>query len=160
MVDRLAHDWKVGAFRRVGPALVARGRVGVHDVELVKPLTWMNRSGRALAAYPEVEVEKDLLVVVDDATREAGRVRFRPSGSAGGHNGLRSVAGALGTDAWARLRIGVGVCPPGHDLADWVLSPMPEQDEDAVLGLLPELVDAVRLWMDEGVEAAMNRYNR
>lgn len=160
MVDRLAHDWSFGAFRREGPALVSGGTVGNHDVTLVKPLTWMNRSGRALAAFPDLDVEKDLLVVVDDATRETGRVRFRPGGSAGGHNGLRSVSGALGTDAWARLRIGVGVCPPGQDLADWVLSPMPEQDEDVVLELLPELVGAVRLWMDEGVEAAMNRYNR
>lgn len=160
MADRLAHDWRLGPFRRAGSALVADGSVGEHAVELIKPLTYMNRSGRVLARHPELDVAHDLLVMVDDATRDAGRVRFRPSGSAGGHNGLRSVSGAVGTDEYARLRIGVGTCPPGEDLADWVLSAMPEQDEDAVLELFGELVEAVRLWMDEGVEAAMNRYNR
>jgi peptidyl-tRNA hydrolase, PTH1 family len=160
MVDRLAHDWGIGPFRRVGPALVARGVVGGDEVELVKPLTYMNRSGRALAAYPDLDPAEDLLVVVDDATRDVGRVRFRPRGSPGGHNGLRSVSGALGTNEYPRLRIGVGSCPEGEDLAEWVLSPMPADDEDVVLELLPELVQGVRLWMDEGMEAAMDRYNR
>lgn len=160
MLDRLAHDWKLGPFQRVGPALVAQGSVGGHRVELVKPLTWMNRSGRALVAYPELDPVEDLLVVVDDATRDAGRVRFRPRGSPGGHNGLRSVSQVLGTDEYARLRIGVGSCPEGEDLAGWVLSPMPDDEEDAILELLPELTEGVRLWMDEGMEAVMSRYNR
>jgi PTH1 family peptidyl-tRNA hydrolase len=160
MLDRLTHDWKLGPFRRVGPSLVAEGRRGEHAVVLVKPLTYMNRSGRALLAFPELDVTSDLLVVVDDATRDAGGVRFRPLGSAGGHNGLRSVSQVLGTDEYARLRIGVGRCPEGHDLADWVLSVMSDEDEDAVLALLPELVEGIEIWMDEGMEAVMNRYNR
>ena len=75
-------------------------------------------------------------------------------------NGLRSIEEGLGTKDYARLRIGVGQCPPGQDLVQWVLSPMPEQDEDVVIELLPELTAAVETWMDEGVEAAMNRFNR
>jgi PTH1 family peptidyl-tRNA hydrolase len=160
MLDRLAHDWGLGAFRSAGSALISTGQVGEHDVELVKPTTWMNRSGAALAPYAGLDWSRDLLVVVDDAALDVARVRFRPRGGAGGHNGLASVAAALGTEEYARLRIGVGLRPETVDLSDWVLSPMPPADEDAVLEILPELCDAIRLWMDEGMEAVMNRYNR
>jgi PTH1 family peptidyl-tRNA hydrolase len=123
----------------------------------------MNRSGAALRTLDDIEdfdAGSDLLVVVDDAALDVGRVRLRPSGSPGGHNGLKAVSGALRSDAYARLRIGVGRRPGGVDLADWVLSPMPQEDEDVVVGLLPELTQAVEAWMTEGVEAAMNRFNR
>lgn len=160
MLDRLAHDWALGSFQREGASLITRGAVGPHEVVLVKPLTWMNRSGRALAAFPELEVVENLLVVVDDATRDVGGVRFRPGGRPGGHNGLRSVSQFLGTDDYPRLRIGVGRCPDEEDLAGWVLAAMPPDDEDVVLERLPELVEAIRLWLDEGMEAVMNRYNR
>lgn len=163
MADRLAWDWGLATFRRDGPALVTEGTVGEHRVRLLKPTVYMNRSGVAVAPLtdlPDLEIARDLLVVVDDATLDVGRVRMRGSGSAGGHNGLRSVEAALGSREWARLRIGVGRAPEGEDLADWVLSPMPEEDEDIVVGLLPELTGGVEVWMDEGVEAAMNRVNR
>jgi PTH1 family peptidyl-tRNA hydrolase len=129
----------------------------------MKPTTYMNRSGLAIRSFgslEEFEPSRDLLVVVDDAALEVGRVRFRPDGSPGGHNGLRSVSGALQSNAYARLRIGVGKKPEGADLSDWVLSPMPEEDEDIVVALLPELTKAVETWVSEGVEAAMNRFNK
>lgn len=162
VVDRLAYDWSFGSFRKEGRALVSSGSVADHRVRLVKPTTYMNRSGAAIGMLRQQEgfdVTADLLVVVDDATREAGRVRFRPGGSAGGHNGLKSVEAALGTRDYPRLRIGVGECPPRVDMADWVLSPMPEEDEDAVVALLPNLTEAVELWLTEGTQAAMNRFN-
>lgn len=163
MVDRLAYDWRFGAFAREGRALVSEGSVGEEVVRLVKPTTYMNRSGLALAGLGAVEgfeLARDLLVVVDDAALDVGRVRFRPRGSPGGHNGLRSVSGALGTDEYPRLRIGVGKKPEGEELSDWVLSPMPAYDEDVVVGLLPELTRAVEVWIAEGTEVAMNRFNR
>lgn len=163
MIDRLAYDWDFGPFKRDGRALVSEGAVGGAEVRLVKPTTYMNRSGQALRGVAEVEgfePSEDLLVIVDDASLDVGRVRFRPEGGAGGHNGLKSIAGALRSDEYARLRIGVGRKPEGYDLSDWVLSPMPEEDEDVVVGLLPELSDAVKVWVDEGIEAAMNRFNR
>lgn len=166
LVDRLAYDWGLEPFGREGPALVTGGTVNGTPVRLVKPTTWMNRSGAALAplrdddGMDEVDPSRDLLVVVDDAALDVGRVRFRPGGSAGGHNGLKSVEAALGTRDYPRLRIGVGRCPPAVDLADWVLSPMPEEDEEIVVRLLPELTEAVELWIEEGTEAAMNRFNR
>ena len=161
--DRCAYDWELGPFRREGRALQTEGTVAGMEVTVLKPLTYMNRSGQALRFLHEVEgfdCARDLLVVVDDAALEVGRVRFRPRGSPGGHNGLRSVSGALGTDEYPRLRIGVGTKPEGADLSDWVLSPMPVEDEDVVVGLLPELTRAVEVWLAEGTEAAMGRFNR
>ena len=163
LVDRLSSEWGLGPFRRRGPALVAGGDVGGRDVVLIKPMTFMNRSGAPLAPLrndPDLDISKDLLVVVDDVALDVGRVRLRPSGSTGGHNGLRSVEAALGTRDYPRLRIGVGAPPEGGDMAAWVLSAFEPEDEEAVLDLMPELVDAVTEWMDEGIEAAMGRYNR
>jgi PTH1 family peptidyl-tRNA hydrolase len=162
-IDRLAHDWDLGPFRRDGRAYVCEGVVGCHEVSLMKPITYMNRSGQALRPLIGVTgfaPETDLLVVVDDAALDVGQVRFRPRGGAGGHNGLKSISGALQSEEYARLRIGVGRKPDGEDLADWVLSAMPDEDEKAVIELLPGLSEAVEVWMDEGVEAAMNRFNR
>lgn len=163
LLDRLAYAWDFGAFRREGRALVSEGTVDDRDVRLMKPTTFMNRSGLALRPLRELEgfdPSEDLLVVVDDAALEVGRVRFRPEGGAGGHNGLKSIAGALQSNEYARLRIGVGRKPDGEDLSDWVLSPMPQEDEEAVVALFPELTEAVEVWLAEGVEAAMNRFNR
>ncbi|HEX6587471.1 MAG TPA: aminoacyl-tRNA hydrolase [Longimicrobiales bacterium] len=162
LVDRLVREWRLGSFRRRGPALETSGRVGDHEVLLLKPQTYMNRSGSALAALSravEFDPATDLLVVVDDAALDAGRLRFRPSGSAGGHNGLKSIEAALGTREYARLRIGVGPVPPGADMADFVLAPMKRADEDAVLERFDVAVAGVRTWLDEGIEAAMNRHN-
>jgi len=163
VVDRLAYDWGFGPFRRDGRALVSQGSAEGCEVRLVKPTAYMNRSGGALhslVAEDDFDAGEDLLVVVDDASLDVGRVRFRGEGGAGGHNGLKSISGALRSNEYARLRVGVGRKPEGEDLADWVLSPMPEEDEDVVVGLLPDLTHAVETWMVEGIEAAMNRFNR
>ena len=163
VADRLAYDWDCGPFRREGRASVSEGLVGDVPVRLMKPTTFMNRSGLALRTLRDIEnfdASEDLLVVIDDAALDVGRVRFRPEGGAGGHNGLKSVAGALRSNEYARLRIGVGQKPEGEDLSDWVLSPMPEEDEEVVVALLPALTEAVEAWVNEGVEAAMNRFNR
>lgn len=163
LVDRLSSDWDLGSFQRDGPALTTRGVVGEETVLLLKPLTFMNRSGAALAPLRHVQdldITEDLLVVVDDLALDVGRVRLRPSGSDGGHNGLKSVEAALGTRDYPRLRIGVGAPPPDGDAAEWVLSPFEPEDEAVVVELLPELADAVRVWMSEGIEVAMSRYNR
>lgn len=164
VVDRLAVDWNAGSFVETGPALTTEATIGGRRVLLAKPVTYMNRSGLAvrsiLRAHPHLDPAEDLLVVVDDATRNVGGVRFRPGGSAGGHRGLRSVAESLGTDDYPRLRVGVGEAPQGADLAAWVLSSMPSDDAEVVTALLPELTEAMELWLEEGTRAAMNRYNR
>jgi PTH1 family peptidyl-tRNA hydrolase len=98
--------------------------------------------------------------VVDDAALDVGRVRLRARGSAGGHNGLRSVEASLRTQEYARLRIGVGESPSDVELADWVLGEFDDEEESAILALLPDLVEAVAVWVTEGVDAAANRFNR
>jgi PTH1 family peptidyl-tRNA hydrolase len=162
LADRLAESWGLGPFRRGGAAAAAEGRRGEAEVQIVKPLTYMNRSGQALVALLRAgafDIASDLLVIVDDVALEPGRARLRASGSAGGHNGLKSIEATLGTRDYARLRIGVGAKPPGVDLADWVLSSPPLEERRAILSLLPELVECLDFWVQEGVEPAMNRCN-
>ena len=163
VVDRFACDHDFAVFERAPRRLETGGTVGDTTVLLVKPRTYMNRSGLALTTLWRIagfEAVTDLLVVTDDANLEVGRVRFRPGGGAGGHNGLKSISAALGTTDYARLRIGVGTRPAGTDLSDWVLSPMPAEDEEVVTELLPELSRGVRVWVNDGIEAAMNGFNR
>jgi peptidyl-tRNA hydrolase, PTH1 family len=162
LADRLAEAWGLGRLRQQGAAAGAEGEVGGVPVHLVKPLTYMNRSGGVLSPlreWEEFDLSRDLLVVVDDVSLPPGRARFRSGGSAGGHNGLKSVESSLGTREYGRLRIGVGAPPPGADLADWVLSAPSLEERRAILDLLPELVEGVGVWLAEGIEAAMERYN-
>jgi len=163
LLDRLAYDWSFPLFERHGRAMVSEGIRGDIRYRLMKPLTFMNRSGQVLptlASLESFEPGADLLVIVDDAALDVGRVRFRARGSTGGHNGLESIARVLGSNEYPRLRIGVGVPPEGADLSEWVLSPMPPEDEDVILDLLPELVRGTETWGTEGIEAAMNAFNR
>jgi PTH1 family peptidyl-tRNA hydrolase len=163
LLDRLAYEWDLPLFERDGRTMVTEGPRGGTRFRLIKPRTFMNRSGQALshlASLDDFRPETDLLVVVDDAALEVGRVRFRGSGTPGGHNGLKSVSQAVGSDTFPRLRIGVGSPPDGADLSDWVLSAMGSEDEDVILDLLPELVKGVEVWGTEGMEAAMNGFNR
>lgn len=124
----------------------------------------MNRSGAALAplrSFPGFDPASDLLVLVDDVALPAGKFRLRGAGSAGGHNGLKSVEGALQRQDYARLRIGAGPFPPdAGDLADFVLSRFEPEEQDLLEGLLDPMSEAVECWLTEGIETAMNRYNR
>jgi PTH1 family peptidyl-tRNA hydrolase len=163
VLDRICHDWGFGKFRKEGATLLAEGVREGHDVLLLKPLNYMNRSGPALRPFLSSEgfdVAEDFLVVLDDAALDVGRVRFRPGGSDGGHNGLASVITTVGSEEFARLRVGVGRAPEGWDLVDWVLAPMDTADEDLVIELLPSLAEGVELWIREGIGPAMNRFNR
>ncbi len=162
LADRLAERYDLGRFRQQGMAGVARGRLDSVPVQVVKPYTYMNRSGRVvdgLARKSGVDLIRDLLVVVDEVALDVGRIRFRAGGSAGGHNGLRSIQDALGTVDYARLRIGVGSPPPGVARSDWVLGVPSRPDRDVILGKLDEVANCVDLWVHEGIEAAMNQCN-
>lgn len=164
VLESAQRAWDLPPFRRSGAVRASAGRVGDHEVHLIEPLTYMNRSGRVLAPllqHPEFDITRDLLIVVDDTAMDVGRVRFRAAGSSGGHNGLKSVEAVLGTQEYARLRLGVGTPPPDVALADWVLSEFETEEQEAQMkGLVAELPPALRVWLDEGVAAAGNRYNR
>ncbi|MHB1168092.1 MAG: aminoacyl-tRNA hydrolase [Longimicrobiales bacterium] len=162
LLDELRAEWGTTPFRGAGIVEVSEGVVADHDVVLMKPLTYMNRSGDALAPLLQFEgfdVSQDLLVLVDDVALPVGRLRLRPGGSSGGHNGLKSVETGLRTREYARLRVGVGAPPPDMDLAEWVLGPFSPEEEASVADVLPVAVKGVRLWMDEGSDAAMRALN-
>ena len=128
----------------------------------VKPLTFMNLSGAAvvpLLQFYKIEVG-DLLVIVDEVQLETGRLRIRPSGSAGGHNGLKSIIGSLGTDQFPRLRIGVGRGDSQRDLADHVLARFDADEKDVIAEAIVKAADAADVFVTDGPDVAMNRFNR
>jgi len=164
VVDHLADVWRFDGWKKDGNARVASGTVRGARVRLVKPETFMNLSGEALRQYPRrpfFAIPTDLLVVVDEVAFPVGRYRFREKGSAGGHNGLKSVEQHLGTREYGRLRIGVG--PPedrerGVNLSDYVLSAMGRGETAGVRDLLPELTQAIETWITLGMKETMNRF--
>ena len=161
VMDVLAGRGNVRNFRDLGDAWVAEADVASEVVQLVKPLTFMNRSGAPLERLL-AEGERspsDLLVVVDDVALELGTLRIRERGSHGGHNGLRSVIDLLGTDEFPRVRIGIRKGDPPEDMADYVLSEFPPEDALVVNEIVGWAADAVACLLREGAEEAMNRYN-
>jgi PTH1 family peptidyl-tRNA hydrolase len=164
LADRLVDRWQLGPFRRGERARQARGAWRDFPVTVLKPQTYMNRSGAAIAplrALPEFDPSQHLLVLVDDVALPLGRFRIRGAGSAGGHNGLKSVEGVLQRQDYARLRIGVGPPPPGiEDLADYVLDEFTPEEQDTITQLLDPMSEAVECWLEQGIEQAMNQFNR
>lgn len=164
LADHLASRWSFGAFRPAGAEASADGRVGSVDLRIVKPLTYMNRSGQVLSRYlagPDFQFKQDLLVLVDDAALAPGRFRMRGRGSAGGHNGLQSIEDAVDSREYGRLRIGIGT--PHHpdlDLVDWVLAAPSSGDEELILEQFGRMALATESWLAEGMESAMSAFNR
>lgn len=139
-----------GSWRRKKRSEAAPVSLGLKNITILKPTTFMNNSGSAVSNYsPE-----DLIVVHDDLDLEAGTVRVKVGGGAGGHNGLRSIIQSLGND-FVRVRIGIGRQPAGVTVTDYVLSRMDSVVKDAI----PRAADAVEFVIEEGPEAAMNRFN-
>ena len=161
-VDRLAEVCRAEFSRREARARVATGRFHGEKVVLAKPQTFMNLSGISVSGLLQnldVPLE-DLIVLVDDIDLPLGSLRIRRKGSAGGHNGLKSVIGALETDVFTRVRMGVGPERPVKDLISYVLTPLGERDQEAVAGMLDQSVEAVRVILKEGVDKAMNLFTR
>ena len=143
-------------------ALQARWRRPDADVLLVKPLTFMNLSGQAvgeLLRYFRID-PADVLIVTDDVNLPIGRLRARPSGTEGGHNGLKSIAQHLGTIDYARLRIGVGRGDQRRDLADHVTARFEPDEQGAIDESMARAADAVEMWIGEGLLNVMNAFNR
>ena len=157
VVDELSRRHEVRLDRELCGSLV--GRRG--DLGLVKPLTYMNRSGyavRCLLERSEMEAT-EVLIVYDDVDLEFGRLRIRPEGSPSGHRGMESVVQNLRTTAVPRLRLGVGTAPDDSELTDFVLSRFRRDEEDGAERMVQLAADAADAWLVEGIESAMNKYN-
>jgi PTH1 family peptidyl-tRNA hydrolase len=165
VVDHLADVWHFDGWKKDGAARVANGTVNGVKVRLVKPQTYMNLSGEALRPYlrrPFWAPATDLMVVVDEVQLPVGRYRFRAKGSPGGHNGLKSIEHHLKSPEYPRLRIGVGPeegQERGAILTDYVLSDFSTRDAEVVRGQLPELAEALAVWVKEGIVPVMNRFS-
>ena len=169
-VDRIADNCGVVLSNRRGRALTAKARLAGHEVLLAKPETYMNLSGLSVAALvQELEIEipsEDLIVLYDELAFPLGRLRISANGRANGHNGVKSISGALGTGEWLRVRIGIGkpVLADGREIKaggrDYLLSPMRKQELAVLDEVLDRVEDAVEAVLTEGVSAAMNRFNR
>jgi PTH1 family peptidyl-tRNA hydrolase len=154
LADALIARWGFPPFRRGERARVTEGEVDGAPVRVLKPTTYMNSSGAALAslrADPAFDPARELLILVDDFAIPAGTFRLRSEGSAGGHNGLKSIESALQSQQYPRLRIGVGPLPEGvSDWSEYVLAPFTPEQREQVEAIMPQLVDAVTKWVKEG----------
>jgi PTH1 family peptidyl-tRNA hydrolase len=162
-IDALANELGVEVRNRQAQSLTARATIGSEPVLLVKPETFMNLSGlavRDLVGKYEVRPEADLIVVYDELDLPLGSLRIRERGSSAGHNGVESIIGALGTQEFLRIRLGIA---PERKIADgvkFVLTPFRKAQLKVVDEVLDRAAEAVRLILDEGPAAAMNRFNR
>jgi len=160
VADALADRLRI-AFERSKSAMLAQGQYKNRDVVVAKPLTYMNRSGDAVAGLCRTRGldPSDLLVVVDDLDLPVGTIRLRPKGSSGGHNGLAHIAEQLGTTAFPRLRVGIGRDFADGEQVDYVLSPFTAQQAPAIEDAVADAVGAVLTAVREDLDAAMNRFN-
>ena len=143
-------------------AICGRGMIEGHKVMLAMPQTYMNLSGesvRELADYYKIDVTTELIVVYDDINLDPGMIRIRNSGSAGGHNGMKNIISHLGTEDFIRIRVGVGDKPKGYDLADYVLGHYSSEEKELMDTAFIDAANAVVMILNDGVDAAMNRYN-
>jgi PTH1 family peptidyl-tRNA hydrolase len=162
VAEVLAARGGAGPWREKMDAAVTSAAWGDEKVWLARPLTFMNNSGLAVRQMMDFWklAEDALLVVVDDLALDVGRIRLRPQGSAGGHNGLESILTHLGHDRFARLRIGIGPGPGVEEQANFVLSPFRSADRPLVTEAVDRAADAAECWITHGLAEAMNRFNR
>jgi peptidyl-tRNA hydrolase, PTH1 family len=162
-VDRIANDLGIEVRNRQCRALTARATIGDAPVILAKPETYMNRSGdsvRELVDEHQVEVKTDLIVIYDELDLPLGTIRIRQRGGTAGHNGMESIQGALGTDEFLRIRLGIA---PEHKVSDgakFVLTPFRKAQDSVVDEMLDKAAEAVGVMVKEGPAAAMNKFNR
>ena len=160
--DVLAERKGVPVQRLKFKALTTTLTLGVAQVLLMKPVTYMNLSGEAVgeaARFYKIPPER-VLVISDDVSLPAGKLRIRRSGSAGGHNGLKNIIAHLGTDAFPRIKVGVGGKPhPDYDMADWVLGKLSGEDKKAVDAAVERAADAVERYIQDGPDKAMSLFN-
>ena len=162
-IDELVDRYRIPGSGVSHKAMVGKGIMEGQKVLLAKPLTYMNLSGeaiRGLVDYYKIDPEAELLVIYDDISLEPGNIRIRKKGSAGGHNGIKSIIAQLGTQNFQRIRIGVGEKPKNWDLADYVLGTFGKEDRPLVEEALGNAAEAAAMIVQGKIDEAMNRFNR
>ena len=163
VLDEAARKYNISVTEKKHKALIGKGFIGGQKVVLVKPQTFMNLSGesiREVIDYYKIDEKAELIVVSDDISLEAGAIRIRKRGSAGGHNGLKNIILHLGHDEFQRIRIGVGEKPQEYDLIDYVLGHFNEEDGKLMAESVREAAEAIEVMITDGPDAAMNRFNK
>lgn len=161
-ITRLADDYRIPLDFKKHKAICGKGFIEGEKVVLAQPVTYMNLSGesvRELMDFYKVTPE-ELIVIYDDISLDVGQLRIRKQGSAGGHNGIKSIISHLGTNTFPRIKVGVGDKPKGWDLADYVLSRFREEEQATIREALKDSSDACRMIITSGIDAAMNQYNK
>ena len=163
VVDRLAEKYQIAIDTKKHRALIGKGVIEGQKVLLVKPQTYMNLSGesiRSLVEYYKIDPEEELLVIYDDISLEPGMLRLRTKGSAGGHNGMKSIIKHLGGDTFPRIRVGIGgEKHPGQDLADYVLGHFKDDEKELLSDALDKAEKAAELFAQDEFSEAMNKYS-
>nr|WP_191384278.1 aminoacyl-tRNA hydrolase [uncultured Lachnoclostridium sp.] len=163
VIDVLAREYNISVDYRKNRALIGKGIIEGRKVILAKPQTYMNLSGesiRGLVDYYKADEESELIVIYDDVSLDPGQIRIRKKGSAGGHNGIKSIIAHLGTEVFPRVKVGVGQKPRQYDLADYVLGHFSGEERERMAEGYRHAAEAVRYMVTDRVDEAMNEYNR
>ena len=161
VIDELADKYNISVDMLKHKGMIGKGVIEGQKVILVKPLTYMNKSGeciREVMDYYKADID-DLIVIFDDISLAPGKLRLRSKGSAGGHNGIKSIIAHLGSEEFKRIKFGVGDKPKGWDLADWVLGKFPTEIYSDLRSGNERACDAVACIVTEGIDSAMNKFN-
>lgn len=161
-IDALADKYGISISEKKHKALCGAGIIEGNKVLLVKPQTFMNLSGesvRSVMDFYKIDPEEDMLVIYDDISLAPGNIRIRKKGSAGGHNGIKSIIAHAGTQNFMRIKVGVGEKPSGWDLADYVLGHFSEDDNAKLKEVMPDVLQAATLMVQGDVDKAMNDFN-
>jgi PTH1 family peptidyl-tRNA hydrolase len=161
-ITRLSDDFSISMDSKKHKAICGKGYIEGEKVVLAQPITYMNLSGesvRELVDFYKVSPE-EIIVIYDDISLDVGQLRIRKKGSAGGHNGIKSIISHLGTEEFMRIKVGVGDKPKDWDLADYVLSRFQTEEQPLIKEALKDASDACKMIITDGIDAAMNQYNR
>lgn len=161
-IDKIASDYGIDVSVIKHKSLCGKGIIGGQKVLLMKPQTFMNNSGEAIREamnFYKFNPEDELIIIYDDISLDVGRLRIRAKGSAGGHNGIKSIIAHSGTDKFSRIKIGVGEKPAKMDLADYVLGHFGQNEKQIIEEAAEMASDAVKLMIEKDINAAMNKYN-
>ena len=163
VIDRLADKYHINMNLKKHKAVCGVGMIEGNKVFLMKPQTFMNLSGESIqeaVSFYKTDPETELLIIYDDISLPPGQIRIRKKGSAGGHNGVKSIIGLLGTQAFMRIKVGVGEKPEGYDLADYVLGHFNEDDRALIAKSVEQAAQAAEVMITEGADKAMNLFNK